>query len=100
MLSTQRTLLGPGQAVLAGEPPGAGRDVDRGRVDAPPHAFGELLRRHLRFVERHPARERDAQAIADQHGLDVLAPTRSSHELDLHAPIYTASRATASGRAV
>ena len=91
MLSTQRTLLRAGQAVLAGEPPGARGDVDRGRVGAPAHALGELLRRHLRFVERHPARERNPQPIADQHRLDVLAPTRPANELDLHVPIYTAS---------
>ena len=84
MLSTQRTLRRTRQAVLAREAPGARGDVDRGRVGAPAHALGQLLRRDLRFVDRHPTRERNPQSIADQHRLDVLASTRPSYEFDLH----------------
>ena len=72
------------EPVLAREAAGARRDVDRGRVGAPAHAFGQLLRRDLRLVDRHPARERNPQSIADQHRLDVLASTRPAYELDLH----------------
>ena len=39
-----------------------------------------------RFVDRHPARERNAQSIADEHGLDVLASARPTDEFNFHDP--------------
>ena len=56
-----------------------------GRVDAPAHPVGELVRDLTGLGQRHPAREGDAQPVPDQHRFHVLAPAGPAHELDLHA---------------
>ncbi len=94
MLSTQRTVRGRGRPYSRASRRARAATSMRGRIGAPPHALGELLRGDLRFGDRHPARERHPQTIADQHCFDVLAAPRSAYEFDLHVTIYTASRET------
>ena len=83
-LSTQRVLVGAGEAELARQSPGALVQVQAGRVLAPADAPQHLVDPPLLLGPAHRGRHAHPDHVADLAGLDRFVPASAPNYLDLH----------------